>query len=554
MPSGPVAYDKPRVANKAVTYKGSFRVLVARGPRGSGTSASRRESSPTCRPSSRGPVLRPWFRWQSARESRRLSQDGSSGRGRMSPRSPRAKAAVSSSEGPRAPRRVGTVARLRGGTRCSDTGAGACSRSADGGEKEKGSGKKRRRSAYFVHFGGRLDGARVDLLTEQRLRLHARDHEEHPGRVVQVVLDGAAPDDPRLRVDLLAHDLRGLLGLGHRQVGSADDAHERAAGVGQVDFAEQWGLERLVDRVIDPVPLFLALADPDHRDATALHDRHEVGVVEVDESRLRDDLRHALDRLHEDLVRDLERRVDWKTGHELEELVVVDDDRRVAELAQPVQAGLRVLHADSALGLERHRDHAHREGAFLFRDPRDVLRRAGPGPAAHARRDEHDMGPPEKLPDLLFVLVSRLLPDLGEGAGAEPLREALPDEDLLRRVDGQQVLRIRVHRGELRARDPGFTAPVDRVRSAAAAADDLDRDVDRFDDLLDLFIVAGLLVDGLRLRGFALFLCFGFLVSGQSLVEKRFHCAIPSRRRLTAGRIHLALFKSSHTYVRQTLR
>src|SRR3989442_2632881 len=29
------------------------------------------------------------------------------------------------------------------------------------------------------------------------------------------------------------------------------------------------------------------------------------------------------------------------------------------------------------------------------------------------------------------------------------------------------------------------------------------------------------------LRGFALFLCLGFLVSGQSLVEKRFHCAIP---------------------------
>src|SRR2546428_4618337 len=169
MPSGPVAYDKPRVANKAVTYKGSFRVLAARGPRGSGTSESRRESSPTCRPSSRGPVLRPWFRWQSAHESRRLSQDGSSGRGRMSPRSPRAKAAVSSSEGPQALRRVGTVARLRGGTRCSDTGAGACSRAAAGGEKEKGSGTKRRRSASFGHFGGRGDAGRVHRLSEQRL-------------------------------------------------------------------------------------------------------------------------------------------------------------------------------------------------------------------------------------------------------------------------------------------------------------------------------------------------------------------------------------------------
>src|SRR5207245_6524380 len=128
-----------------------------------------------------------------------------------------------------------------------------------------------------------------------------------------------------------------------------------------------------------------------------------------------------------------------------------------------------------------HRDHAPRDGPALGAGAPAVLRRAGPGPAAHARRDGHGMGAAENLPDFLFVLVSRLLPDLGEGAGAEPLREALPDEDLLRRVDGQQVLRIRVHRGELRARDPGFTAPVDRVRSAAAAADDLDRAVARFD-------------------------------------------------------------------------
>src|SRR2546428_13504102 len=98
-------------------------------------------------------------------------------------RSAQAEAAVSSSEGPRAPRPDGTVAGLRGGTRCTDTSAGACSRSADRGEKEKGSGKKRRRSAYFVHFGGRLDGARVDLVGGRRLKIKARNHKGHPCRV-----------------------------------------------------------------------------------------------------------------------------------------------------------------------------------------------------------------------------------------------------------------------------------------------------------------------------------------------------------------------------------
>src|SRR5213596_2535917 len=307
----------------------------------------------------------------------------------------------------------------------------------DGGEMEKGSGKKRRRSAYFVHFGGRLHRTGVHLFAEEGLRLDARDHEEDPHRVLQVVLDGTTPDDPRLRVDLLAHDLRGLLRLGHGQVRPADDAHEGAAGVGQVDLTEQGGFQGLVDRVVDPVPLFLALADPDHCDAAALHDRHEVRVIQVHEAGLRDDLRHALDRLHEDLVRDLERGVDRQPGHELEELVVVDDDRRVAELAELVEAGLRVLHPDAAFGLERHRDDAHREGAFLFRDARHVLGGSGAGAAAHAGGDEDDVGASEEPADLLFVLVSRLFPDLRKGSGAEALRQPLADQDLLRRVDGQ---------------------------------------------------------------------------------------------------------------------
>src|SRR3989304_739915 len=64
--------------------------------------------------------------------------------------------------------------------------------------------------------------------------------------------------------------------------------------VGEVHFAEEGGLEGLVNRVLHAVPLCLAFADPDHRDPAALHDRHEVRVVEVHEARLRDDLRHAL--------------------------------------------------------------------------------------------------------------------------------------------------------------------------------------------------------------------------------------------------------------------
>src|SRR6266516_879903 len=402
---------------------------------------------------------------------------------------------------------------------------------------EKGSGKKRRRSAYLVHFGGGPHGSRVDLLAEEGLRLDAGDHEEHADRVVQIVLDGATPDAPRLRVDLLPDDFRRLLGLGDGQIRPADDAHERAPSMGEVDLAEERRLQRLVDRVLDPIAFFRALADADHRDAAALHDRHQVRVVEVHEARLRDDLRHALDRLHEDLVRHLERRVERQAGHELEELVVVDHNRRVAELSDLVQPRLRVLHPDAAFRLEGHRDDAHRERAFFLTDSRDVLRGAGAGPAAHPGRDEHDVGAADEVADILFALVRGLLPYLRERSGAEALRQALADEDLLRGPDGEQVLRVRVDGAQLRAADAGLAAPVDRVRAAAAATDDLDRDVDRFDNLLNLLVVAGLgFVLRLRgFRGFALFLFLGFLVSGQGLVQKRFHRAIPSRMESDGG-------------------
>src|SRR5947209_3163188 len=134
----------------------------------------------------------------------------------MNVRSPRATVEAMSSAALRALPRGGRAGDRRLGTQCSDTAGVACSRSRDGREMEKGSGKKRRRSAYFVHFGGRLHRTRVDFLAQEGLRLDAGDHEQDPDRVLQVVLDGTAPDDPRLRVDLLAHDLDRARAMGEK--------------------------------------------------------------------------------------------------------------------------------------------------------------------------------------------------------------------------------------------------------------------------------------------------------------------------------------------------
>src|SRR5437879_10147563 len=64
----------------------------------------------------------------------------------------------------------------------------------DGGEMEKGSGKKRRRSVYFVNFGGRLDEARVHVFAEERLRFDARDHQKTATRVLQFVFAATTPE------------------------------------------------------------------------------------------------------------------------------------------------------------------------------------------------------------------------------------------------------------------------------------------------------------------------------------------------------------------------
>src|SRR5205823_8613239 len=139
-------------------------------------------------------------------------------------------------------------------------------------------------------------------------------------------------------------------------------------------------------------------------------------------------------------------------------------------------------------------------------------------------------GAADEVPDLLFALVGGLLTDLGEGARAQAFGQPLPDQDLLRRVDREQVFRVRVHGAQLGAGDSGLAAPIDCIRAAAAAADDLDRDVDRLDDLLDLFVVIPLFALGLHvLGGLTFFFRLSLLVSGQGFVEKRFHRAIPSR-------------------------
>src|SRR5207249_3121648 len=140
----------------------------------------------------------------------------------------------------------------------------------------------------------------------------------------------------------------------------------------------------------------IRLAEADHRDPAALHDRLDVIEIEVHEARLRDDLRDPLDGAHQHIVRDLERRIQGETRDELKEFVIRDHDHRVRKVPELLEAVLRVLRADRSLRPKRERADRDRQGARLFRELRED-RAAAPDPdnldiRPEAREDPLEFG------------------------------------------------------------------------------------------------------------------------------------------------------------------
>ena len=123
---------------------------------------------------------------------------------------------------------------------------------------------------------------------------------------------------------------------------------------------------------------------------------------------------------------------------------------------------------------ERPRHDADRERAELAPDLRDDGCAARSGAAALAGRDEDHVRALERFLELVAALLGRGEPDPRVGAGAEAARRLRADVDLLVGLGHEERLRVRVHGDELDARDSGLDHARDRVRAAAADADDLD--------------------------------------------------------------------------------
>src|SRR5437867_277439 len=222
------------------------------------------------------------------------------------------------------------------------------------------------------------------------LRAHAREDQHHAEPVLQGGVDRGSPDDPGVGGDPSLDDLRDLLRLSDGHVRAAGDVHEGARRTGDLDI-DQRAVDGLLDRFLR-TPIALALAEADHRDASALHDRLHIVEVEVDEAGFRNHLGDPLDRPHQDVVRDLERGVECESRDELDELVVRNDDHRVGKVPELLEAELRVFRAHRALRVEGERADRDRERPHLLRDLCDDRGPTGAGSSAETAYNENQVG------------------------------------------------------------------------------------------------------------------------------------------------------------------
>src|SRR5437867_5422395 len=339
-------------------------------------------------------------------------------------------------------------------------------------------------------------GAHMLPRAQDLLRSHAGQDEHDPQLVLQARVDRRSPDDPGVRGDPTLDDLGDLLRLGHAHVVPARDVHEGPGGGADV-HVDQRRIDRLFDRLLRTV-VAIRLAEANHRDPTALHDRLDIVEVEVHEARLRDDLRDPFDGAHEDVVRDLERRIQGQTRDELKEFVIRDYDNRVRKVPELLESVLRVLRADRALRPERERADRNRQGARLFRELREDRGAPCPRAASKAARDEHHVRTLDDRPQFVRGLAGRLLADLGERASSQAPRDAASQEELVRGPDDEEMLGVRVRGEQLRPDDPGFDEAVNRVAAAASDPDDLDVRPEAREDPLEFGVFR---VDAHPLRG-----------------------------------------------------
>src|SRR5215207_5468060 len=297
----------------------------------------------------------------------------------------------------------------------------------------------------------------------------AGGHDRDPHLVVDLVVDHGAEDDVRVRVRRLGHRLRGLVDLPEREVAAAGDREQNRARPLQRGL-QQRRLDRVLDRV-HRAAVTRAHADAEQRLTRLGHDRPDVGEVEVDEARQRDQVGDALHALAQDVVRHPEG-VDHRSGlvEHREQARVRDYDQRVDLAGEVLHALVGLLAAARALERERLGHDSDGERTDLTGDARHDRRRTGAGAAARARGDEHHVRSLELALDLVVVLDGRGTAEVRVRARAQSTRGVAADVQPGAGGRALERLDVGVHRDELHALHLSLDHAVDGVHAGTTDA------------------------------------------------------------------------------------
>jgi len=298
------------------------------------------------------------------------------------------------------------------------------------------------------------------------------DADAHPAG--HAFVEGRADDDVRVAVDLLADDVRGFVQLEQREVVTAGDVDENALGTVEADLVQQRIGDGLLGGLLRAI-FALGFARAHHRLAHLVHHGADIGKVEVDEARTDHQVGHALHTLIKHVI---SKREGFGEGGlfvgQTEEVLVGDDDQRVDDLLQRLNAFFGLTHALGALKLERLGHDTNGQHAQLTRGLGDDRSRTRTGAAAHASGDEAHMRAGKVIDDLLNALFGSGSANAGTGARAQTFGDFDAQLDAVFGLCLLQRLSVSVGHNEINAVQLLFDHVVDRVAACPANTEDGD--------------------------------------------------------------------------------
>ena len=206
--------------------------------------------------------------------------------------------------------------------------------------------------------------------------------------------------------------------------------------------------------------------------ALVLHNRLNIGKVEVDECRSIDEVGNTLNTLLQNLIRLAESfRHRRATIDNLQETVIRNNNQGIHSLAQTLNTREGIRHTLLCLKTERLRNDTDRQYAHFLRNLRNNRSRTGTGTAAHTAGDEDHISTLNNLGQFFLALLGSLLSNVGLGTCAETFRQFLTYLNALRSSAVLQMLLVRVDANEFNAHDPLFDHTVHRVVARAADTD-----------------------------------------------------------------------------------